>query len=191
MPNIRARLETRISAAIAAAWPDAADAPAIVQAAADARFGDYQANGAMALAKRLGASPREVAQRVVEQLKEDAELAAMAETPEIAGPGFINFTLRPEWVAERLGEVNADVADGSGTRPEGEDRLGVEPTAEPETVVVDYSAPNLAKEMHVHAGEAEPCRRLGNAVWDAVCILRGLHCLRRSHAVCLVPWRPY
>jgi len=142
MPNIRARLETRISAAIAAAWPDAADAPAIVQAAADARFGDYQANGAMALAKRLGASPREVAQRVVEQLKEDAELAAMAETPEIAGPGFINFTLRPEWVAERLGEVNR-------VAPDGQDRLGVEPTAEPETVVVDYSAPNLAKEMHV------------------------------------------
>ncbi|MEA3368244.1 MAG: arginine--tRNA ligase, partial [Planctomycetota bacterium] len=142
MPNIRQFLETRVSAAIAAAWPDAADAPAIVQAAADGRFGDYQANGAMALAKRLKTNPHEVAQRVVEQLNEDAEVAAMAETPEIAGPGFINFTLRPEWVAERLGEVNHVDTDG-------EDRLGVEPAAEPETVVVDYSAPNLAKEMHV------------------------------------------
>ena len=142
MPNIRQLLETRVSAAIAAAWPDAADAPAIVQAAADRRFGDYQANGAMALAKRLGTNPREVALRVVEQLKEDAEVAAMAETPEVAGPGFINFTLRPEWVAERLGEVNH-------VEPDADDRLGVEPAAEPETVVVDYSAPNLAKEMHV------------------------------------------
>jgi arginyl-tRNA synthetase len=149
MPNIRATLDARVSAAMAAGFPDAAGAPAIVQPAQDPRFGDYQANGAMALAKRLKQNPREVAAAVVEQLKGDAHLAAMVEEPEIAGPGFINFRLRPEWVAEQLGKVNTDVADGSGLRPKGEERLGVEPAAEPETVVVDYSAPNLAKEMHV------------------------------------------
>jgi len=142
MPNVRRLLDARVSAAIAAAFPDAADAPAIVQPAQNPDFGDYQANGAMALAKRLGANPREVAQRVVEQLKTDADLAAMAEEPEIAGPGFINFRLKADWVAARLGEVNRVEAGG-------EDRLGVEAAAEPETVVVDYSAPNLAKEMHV------------------------------------------
>jgi len=155
MPNIRALLDARVSAAIAAAFPDAADAPAIVQSAQDMRFGDYQANGAMALAKRLKTNPREVAAAVVERLRADPQLAAMVDTDEdadgitIAGPGFINFRLSPEWVAEQLGQVNADLADGSGARPEGEDRLGVEPVADPETVVVDYSAPNLAKEMHV------------------------------------------
>jgi len=138
MPNIRQLLEKRVSQAIAAAYPDAADAPAIVQSAADPRFGDYQANGAMALAKRLKRNPREVAGRVVEHL----DVADMAEAPEVAGPGFINFRLKADWVAARLGEVNHVEAGG-------EDRLGVAPVAEPETVVVDYSAPNLAKEMHV------------------------------------------
>jgi len=148
MPNVRQLLESRVSAAIAEAYPEAAGAPAIVQAATDGRFGDYQANGAMALAKRLSANPREVAAKIVEQLKGDADLAAMVDTGEaadgieIAGPGFINFRLKADWVAARLGEVNRVEAGG-------EDRLGVEPAAEPETVVVDYSAPNLAKEMHV------------------------------------------
>jgi len=142
MPNIRQLLETHISRAIAAAYPEAADAPAIVQPSQNPQFGDYQANGAMALAKRLKANPRDVAGRVVEHLKDDADVAAMAETPEIAGPGFINFRLRPEWVAEQLGQVNAHEIDGK-------ERLGVEPACDPETVVVDYSAPNLAKEMHV------------------------------------------
>jgi len=155
MPNVRQLLESRVSAAIAEAYPEAADAPAIVQAATDGRFGDYQANGAMALAKRLKTNPREVAAAVVEQLKNDGQVAAMVDTDEgaggikIAGPGFINFHLCPEWVAEQLGKVSADVADGSGARPEGEERLGVAPARDPETVVVDYSAPNLAKEMHV------------------------------------------
>ncbi|HET6442151.1 MAG TPA: arginine--tRNA ligase, partial [Phycisphaerae bacterium] len=142
MPNVQQLLEKRVTAAIRAAFPGAADSPALVLPAQDPRFGDYQANGVMGLAKRLGANPREVAGRVVEQLKEDAEVAEMAEAPEIAGPGFINFRLRPEWIAEQLGAVNR-------VEPDGEDRLGVEPAADPETVVVDYSAPNLAKEMHV------------------------------------------
>ncbi|MGB2936716.1 MAG: arginine--tRNA ligase [Phycisphaerae bacterium] len=142
MPNPQQLLEERVTDAMRAAFPGAADSPALVLPAQDPRFGDYQANGAMGLAKRLGANPREVAGRVVEQLKEDAEVAEMAEAPEIAGPGFINFRLRPEWIAEQLGAVNR-------VEPDGEDRLGVEPADQRETVVVDYSAPNLAKEMHV------------------------------------------
>jgi len=137
MPNIRQLLESHVSRAMAAAYPEAADAPAIVQPSQNPQFGDYQANGAMALAKRLKMNPREVAGRVVEHLNGDADVTAVAEDPQIAGPGFINFRLRPEWVAARLGEVSTDA------------RLGVEAVAEPQTVVVDYSAPNLAKEMHV------------------------------------------
>jgi arginyl-tRNA synthetase len=93
---------------------------------------DAQANGALPLAKQLGRSPREVAAEVVAA----ADLAGVA-TVEIAGPGFINLTLDPGFIAGLVAEVAAD-AD-----------LGVEPSANPERVVVDYSAPNVAKEMHI------------------------------------------
>ena len=133
MPNIQRQLDARITAAIRAAFPEAADAPAIVQPSQDPRFGDYQANGAMALAKRLKQKPRDVAAAVLAQL----DVSDCCDPPEIAGPGFINLRLSPKWVGEELGRVNAS------------ERLGVSPAPQPETVVVDYSAPNLAKEMHV------------------------------------------
>ena len=133
MPSIERLLDQRVQQAIRAAFPDAADAPAIVQPSQDARFGDYQANGAMGLAKRLKKKPREVAEAIVARL----DLRDIAEKPEIAGPGFINLRLRPDWVSAELGRTNPG------------DRLGVEPAARPETVVVDYSAPNIAKKMHV------------------------------------------
>ena len=144
MPNVQRLLEQKVEAAILAAFPEAAGAPlsgvahraktdALLAPAQDAKFGDYQANGAMALAKRLGKKPREVAEQIVKHL----DAADVAEIPEVAGPGFINLRLRPEWVGAELGRLSAD------------ERLGVEPTERPETVVVDYSAPNLAKEMHV------------------------------------------
>jgi len=136
MPNVQRLLEKKVEAAMRAAWPDAADAPALVLPAQDARFGDYQANGAMALAKRLGKKPRDVADQIVKRL----DVSDLAEAPEVAGPGFINLRLRPEWVAAQVGAINPD-------KPE--DRLGVPHAEKPETVVVDYSAPNLAKEMHV------------------------------------------
>jgi arginyl-tRNA synthetase len=132
MPNIQQRLDSRVTAAMRAAFPDV-QAPAIVQSSQDPRFGDYQANGAMALAKLLKMKPRDVAAAVVARL----DVSDLAERPEIAGPGFINIRLRPDWVAAEIGRINAD------------ERLGVPPAARPETVVVDYSAPNLAKEMHV------------------------------------------
>ncbi|HET6441823.1 MAG TPA: arginine--tRNA ligase, partial [Phycisphaerae bacterium] len=133
MPNVQRLLEKRVEAAIAAAFPEAAEAPALLAPAQDVKFGDYQANGAMALAKRLGKKPRDVAEQIVKRL----DVADVAETPQVAGPGFINFRLDPDWVGAELGRVCAD------------ERLGVEAVEKPETVVVDYSAPNLAKEMHV------------------------------------------
>jgi arginyl-tRNA synthetase len=93
---------------------------------------DAQANGALALAKELGRSPRDVAADVVAA----ADLAGVAEL-EVAGPGFINVTFTAAFVAEQLAEAAADL------------RLGVRTADHPETVVVDYSAPNVAKEMHV------------------------------------------
>ncbi len=93
---------------------------------------DAQANGALALAKQLGRNPREVAAEVVVA----ADLAGVADV-EIAGPGFINLTLDASFIATLVAEVAAD------------DALGIEPAANPERVVVDYSAPNVAKEMHI------------------------------------------
>jgi len=106
----------------------------LVRAAGDPRFGDYQANGVMPLAKELGRPPREVAQRVVEAL----HVEDLCDPPEVAGPGFINLRLRPEFLARRLLDVAADP-----------DRLGVDPTECPQNVLVDFSSPNIAKEMHV------------------------------------------
>jgi arginyl-tRNA synthetase len=133
MPSVQRLLDERVARAMRAAFPEAADLPAIVVASQDPRFGDYQANGAMALAKRLKRKPREVAEAVLAHL----DISDLAEKPEIAGPGFINMRLRAEWVSRELGRANPD------------ERLGVPHAEKPETVVVDYSAPNLAKEMHV------------------------------------------
>jgi arginyl-tRNA synthetase len=93
---------------------------------------DAQVNGALPLAKQIGASPREIADRVVAS----GVLAGIAST-EVAGPGFVNLTFAPEFLAAELAEVAAD------------ERLGIAPATTPKTVVVDYSAPNVAKEMHV------------------------------------------
>ena len=124
-------LETRISAALARAGAPA-DSPALVGPATRPEFGDYQANGVMAAAKKLKTNPRALAAQVVEEL----DLEDMAASVDIAGPGFINIQLKGEWLAAQLGNVLADP------------RLGV-PKAAPQKVVIDYSHPNLAKEMHI------------------------------------------
>lgn len=108
-------------------------APAIVKASAEDRFGDYQVNGVMGLAKRLKCNPRELAGKVAGA----AELEDICQEPEVAGPGFINLRLRKKWTEKRLSQLCGDA------------RLGVGNVAEPKTVVVDYAGPNLAKEMHV------------------------------------------
>ena len=124
-------LETRISAALARAGAPA-DSPALVGPATRPEFGDYQANGVMAAAKKLKTNPRALAAQVVEEL----DLEDMAASVDIAGPGFINIQLKGGWLAAQLGNVLADP------------RLGV-PKDAPQKVVLDYSHPNLAKEMHI------------------------------------------
>ena len=127
-------LDAALRQAVAQAFPEAADADPVVRPSNDPRFGDYQVNGAMGLGKRLGRPPREVAQAVAAQL--DAA-AAGVEAPEVAGPGFLNLRLTPAWLSARLDELASDP------------RLGIAPAARPHRLVVDYSAPNVAKEMHV------------------------------------------
>ncbi len=124
-------LEERISKAIAQATGQ--NGSAIVKAATDSRFGDYQANGVMAIAKKLKTNPRGLAEEVVKSL----DISDICEEPEIAGPGFINLRLKPEFLASALLEIAAD-----------NERLGVETTGQ-KKIVVDYCGPNLAKEMHV------------------------------------------
>ncbi len=131
MPTVQQFLEEKTTQAIEAASGTAA--PAIVKPAANPKFGDYQANGIMAVAKARKQNPRQLAEAVVAQLNPD-ELPA---SWEIAGPGFINFRLDLDWLGQTLLAIAQD------------DHLGVDPAASPETIVIDFSAPNVAKSMHV------------------------------------------
>ncbi|MCB9850431.1 MAG: arginine--tRNA ligase [Phycisphaerales bacterium] len=127
------------SAAAAALGTNATIDRAWLKPTNDPKFGDYQFNGALPLAKQLGEKPRDLAQKVADAFKVDD----LCESPEIAGPGFLNFRLRPEFLATYLQEIPP--VDPSATY----DRLGIAPVAQPDKVVVDMSSPNLAKEMHV------------------------------------------
>ncbi len=106
---------------------------AAVAPSKNAKFGDYQANGAMAAAKSMGMKPRDLAQQICEHL----QLDGIAHQIEIAGPGFINIHLDQNWLASQLQKASNDT------------RLGIEVHSPAQTVVLDYSSPNLAKEMHV------------------------------------------
>ena len=129
--NIQALLSDKVSQAMIAVGAPANCEPQVRQSA-KAQFGDYQANGMMAVAKSLGMPPRQLAEKVLEQL----DLTGIAQKVEIAGPGFINIFLDPAWVASQIDNVLAAP------------KLGVADVT-PQTVVIDYSAPNVAKEMHV------------------------------------------
>ncbi len=110
----------------------------LIRTSQDAKFGDYQSNCAMGLGKKLGQSPRDVAGRVIELIN----VEGICETPEIAGPGFINFRLTADFLAKSLQAIpRAQDAD--------DDRVGIDRTANPQKIAVDLSSPNLAKEMHV------------------------------------------
>ena len=130
--NIKELLSSKTQAAMVALGLPA-DTNTAVTISTKVEFGDYQINGAMAAAKLLKTNPRALAQQLVQQL----DLAELAEKVEIAGPGFINVTLRKDWLAAQL--------VGASQNP----RLTLSANPAPQTVVVDYSAPNLAKEMHV------------------------------------------
>ena len=124
--NLKTLLADRLEAGLESAG--AVDAPAIVVPASRPEFGDYQANGAMAAAKRLGIKPGDLAQRVVDS----ADLDGIVASCEVTGPGFISLTVADDCLAGALNNA-AVLTVGGGTR-----------------VVIDYSHPNLAKEMQVH-----------------------------------------
>ncbi|GAB3438853.1 arginine--tRNA ligase [Streptomonospora sediminis] len=123
---LAARVQSALGAALGAEF--AATDPVI----RPSQFADYQANAALALAKRLGRSPRDVATDIVAHLEVDD----LCREVEISGPGFVNLRLRDDWIAARIGDLLGD------------DRLGI-PHQQPQTIPLDYSAPNVAKEMHV------------------------------------------
>ena len=129
--NIQALINDKVSQALEAAGAPAGS-PAAVRQSAKPQFGDYQANGVMGVAKKLGTNPREFAQKVLDVL----DLDGIASKTEIAGPGFINIFLSEAFLAK---QADAALADA---------RLGVSAEKQ-KTIVADYSAPNVAKEMHV------------------------------------------
>jgi arginyl-tRNA synthetase len=130
METFQSLLGRKLSDALAkAVLPEAAD----VTPATDPRFGDYQTNAALVLAKQRGEKPRDVAEKIIAHL----EVSDVSEMPTVAGAGFINFTLRAESIAQKALEILAD------------DRLGVARSTSPKKIVIDFGSPNVAKPMHV------------------------------------------
>ena len=130
METFQSLLAKKLSDALAAAGlPDAGE----LTPATDPRFGDYQTNAALVLGKQRGENPRALAEKIVGQLN----VGDLCEPPVIAGPGFINFTLRPGAVAEKTASILGD------------ERLGVVETESPRRIVIDFGSPNVAKPMHV------------------------------------------
>ena len=131
MADLQAALAAQVSGALAAEFgAEHADADPVIRPSS---FADFQSNVALPLAKRLGLPPRQVAERLAAHLHD----TAMCERAEVSGPGFINLTLRADWIGAQADDQLGDP------------RLGSPADEHPQRVVVDYSAPNVAKEMHV------------------------------------------
>ena len=130
METFQSLLGRKLSDALAAAGlPNAGE----LTPASDARFGDYQTNAALVLAKQRGENPRNVAEKILAHV----DVGDLCEPPTVAGAGFINFTLRAEVVAEKAAHLLQD------------ERLGVTKTQSPKRIVIDFGSPNVAKPMHV------------------------------------------
>ncbi|MEB3283154.1 MAG: arginine--tRNA ligase [Lyngbya sp.] len=134
MPSTVQQLRAKFDNALIAAFGEemAGTDPMLVPAS-NPKFGDYQCNVAMSLTKALKNNPRAIATQIIEQL----DVSEICEPPEIAGPGFINLRLKPEYLETELNTVLTD------------ERLGIPKADDPQNVIVDFSSPNIAKEMHV------------------------------------------
>lgn len=127
-------LKTRFEQALVTAFgEELARCDPMIVPASNPKFGDYQSNVAMSLTKQLKQKPRDIAQKLVERL----EISDLCAPAEIAGPGFINLTLQPAYLEAQLNTIYIDP------------RLGVAPVEKPQRAIVDFSSPNIAKEMHV------------------------------------------
>ena len=134
MSSLLLRLQQKLAEALSQLDLDLPEGFSVgVSASTDPKFGDYQSNSAMILAKRLKRNPRELATQVVEIGQWDD----FCETPEIAGPGFINFRVKDSVIAQHVLGIHGDT------------QLGVPLASTPQTIVIDFSAPNVAKPMHI------------------------------------------
>lgn len=134
MTTVSQELRNRLHQALVAAFGAVAEGtdPLLVPAS-NPKFGDYQANGAMALAKQLHQKPRAIASEILACL----DVGDLCDPPEVAGPGFINLRLKATYLSQQLQTM------------QGGDRLGIDKVMVPQQVIVDFSSPNIAKEMHV------------------------------------------
>lgn len=134
MNSLIEQLNNRFSEALITTFgKEFANIDSLLFPASNPKFGDYQSNIALTLAKQLGQQPRAIAQQLIDNLN----VADLCEKPEIAGAGFINLTLKPSYVETQLSQIQKDP------------RLGVETAKYPQKEIVDFSSPNIAKEMHV------------------------------------------
>jgi arginyl-tRNA synthetase len=131
--NFLAELRHRLNIALTGIVPDPSPYVDMLKPTQDAKFGDFQANCAMPLKAVLNQPPREIAEQIVARL----DVADLCDPPTIAGPGFINLRIRDDCLAAATAKLLPD------------DRLGVPVAATPKTFIVDFSAPNVAKPMHV------------------------------------------
>ena len=131
--NFPVFISTYLEEALTKAGFASVDALSQIKASSDSKFGDYQFNGSMGLAKEAKVSPRKVAEKIVEFFA----LPDVLEPVEIAGPGFLNLRIKTQWLAEKIQQMAADP------------RLGVLKPEKVKTFVIDFSSPNVAKPMHV------------------------------------------
>ena len=159
--NLLAELRSRLRTALVS-FTDAPDSfVEMLKPTSDTKFGDFQANCAMPLAKQHKQPPREMAQAIIAKL----DVADLCESPEIAGPGFINLRLKTDFLALETAKLCRD------------DRLGVVPVAKPRKYIVDYSSPNVAKPMHVGHLRSTV---IGHALYKVLKFL-GHHVLSDNH----------